>query len=197
MARQSKLNWDNERAGWLSRYRGRRKRFPGGSGKSDRQAYNAARESWKLWKQQVDLEIHREALAYLPDYHECLRGWEAAKEHGLSVDDSSVVEEAQARIDELKFELERKSPADFPPTTTTPPHCLRNTTSLTGISTISGMVLGPRITPGRCISLPATSFQRRESGWMLDSQLSRIERKAIPCSTISIYSCNTSESRWT
>lgn len=113
MPRETKLNWDKERNCWVSKYRKQRKRFPGGKGKSDREAYKKARQEWKLWKAEIDLITDQSTLEDIPGYLECFRGWEAALEHGRSVGDQLLIEKAESVIAELRKSADSDDPREL------------------------------------------------------------------------------------
>lgn len=122
MARDPQLNWDPERGSWRVRYKGRSCRFDGGSGKSDREAKKKAKEDWTVTRADIDRENADLAMTCLPDYEDCIRGWQAVQEHGRSVDDQTLVESAKEEIDGLQAELDKDQPRvlsseDFHPAT--------------------------------------------------------------------------------
>lgn len=124
MPRASKLNWDPRRGEWVSVYRGKKKRFAGGRGKSDRDAYQNAKHEWKKWRALVDLESDNVDVFDSPlGYPECLDGWECVKEHARFVGDEELLNSAQDRIDDLMTQLRDPNkaraltPSDFHPAT--------------------------------------------------------------------------------
>ena len=54
MSRPAKLNWDSARNRWKVVYRGRKYRFDGGAGKSDREAKKQAEGKWKRRRAEID-----------------------------------------------------------------------------------------------------------------------------------------------
>ncbi|MCD0462416.1 hypothetical protein [Roseiconus lacunae] len=122
MPRNSKLNWSTERSCWVSKYRGKRKRFPGGLGKSDREAYKAAKAAWLRWKADLDLLAMGDDIQLPADYENCIRGWEAVAEHARSVREDDLLAAAEHEIADLRVRgssaaPERLGPRDFHPAT--------------------------------------------------------------------------------
>jgi hypothetical protein len=78
-ARSVKLSWQTSaegsgRAGrWRKKYKGKIYYFPGGRGKSDREAYDAALAAWEKLKGKIDLTTPRR---HQRDYEATIDQWE-------------------------------------------------------------------------------------------------------------------------
>ena len=105
MARSFKLTWQGEsgRSGrWKKQYKGKFYYFPGGTGKSDRNAYFAALEAWEQLKVKIDATAPRK---YQQDYEKCIDQWEQVlawcNQHG----DKHNADQAAKRIAYLRRKL--------------------------------------------------------------------------------------------
>jgi integrase len=113
MPRTTKLTWQlgkNGRAGrWRKKYKGKIYYFPGGRGKSDREAYLAAVEAWEAKKLEVDRSAPR---PHQPEYEAVIETWEQVltwcRKHG----EGEVADEALAALESLRhrFEFHRLRP---------------------------------------------------------------------------------------
>lgn len=79
MPRSVKLTWvpgakGSGRSGrWRRKYKGKAYYFPGGAGKSDREAYDAAIDAWEKLKPKIDLTTPRK---HQRNYEKCIDQWE-------------------------------------------------------------------------------------------------------------------------
>jgi|GEM_PF-1073109 len=77
MATTAKLSWQAGSVGragrWKKKYKGKAHYFPGGRGKSDREAHGEAVKSWISLKAELDLNSPRR---YETDYQKAIREWE-------------------------------------------------------------------------------------------------------------------------
>lgn len=77
MARKFKLTWqpgsDSRRGRWRKIYRGKAYHFSGGSGKTDRQAYETALAEWDRLKLKIDASLPKPHQA---EYERAIREWE-------------------------------------------------------------------------------------------------------------------------
>ncbi|MFH1300814.1 MAG: hypothetical protein ABIK07_07105 [Planctomycetota bacterium] len=80
MARQPKLNWESARGKWKVEYRGKKHRFDGGLGKSDREAKRQAESEWKRLKAELDHEAIRNKPHRL-EYEAVIAEWNSVYTH--------------------------------------------------------------------------------------------------------------------
>lgn len=77
MPRNFKLTWQPDRDGrtgrWRKKYKGQRYYFPGGAGKYDREAYEAALDAWDNLKVKIDRDAPRK---HQEDYELAIDRWE-------------------------------------------------------------------------------------------------------------------------
>ena len=107
MARTFKLTWQQGAAGragrWRKKYKGKAYYFPGGRGKSDREAYAAALAAWEAKKQEIDgTAVNSLQL----DYEEAIEKWEDVLRWSRNHDDQSMAEEATDYLEKLRLRQE-------------------------------------------------------------------------------------------
>ncbi|MEA1951702.1 MAG: hypothetical protein U9N87_09970 [Planctomycetota bacterium] len=103
MPRNFKLTWQagsNGRKGrWRKKYKGRSHYFPGGGGKSDRDAYLAALEAWEKLKVRLDAEAPKPHQA---NYDRAIAEWELvlvwSRKHG----EETMADTAMAKLERLR-----------------------------------------------------------------------------------------------
>ena len=111
MPRKHKLTWQpgaNGRKGrWRKKYKGRSYYFPGGRGKSDREAYDTALEAWEKLKVRLDEEAPKPHQA---DYERAIVEWEFALSWSRKHGEDAMAATAMAKLDQLRKRLaDRKS----------------------------------------------------------------------------------------
>ncbi|QDT66664.1 tyrosine-type recombinase/integrase [Calycomorphotria hydatis] len=109
MARPPRLNWDDSRRKWRVVYRGKKYRFDGGTGKSDREAKRQAEVEWREVKTRLDLEAE-EAKPHRQEYRNVIAEWDNvlrwATEHG----DDMIASQAREKIHSLEERLSLRVP---------------------------------------------------------------------------------------
>jgi integrase len=109
MERTLQLTWQpgekNRKGRWRKRYQGGNFYFPGGRGKSDREAYQAALLEWQTIKKSLDAEVARR---FEPDYLAEIEQWERMLGWARQHDDTEHADLAAARVKNLKVRLGKK-----------------------------------------------------------------------------------------
>ncbi len=115
MPRNYKLTWQagsDRRAGrWRKKYKGRVYHFPGGRGKTDRDAYEAALGAWEQLKSRID------AAAPKPneeDYRRAIGEWESALSWCRKHNEESVANVAVEKLEGLRKNLAARKPIPVP-----------------------------------------------------------------------------------
>lgn len=111
MPRNPKLTWqpgaDGRTGRWRRKYKKKVYYFPGGRGKSDRQAYDAALAEWEKLKLRIDAEAPKPHQA---DYERAILEWEAiltwCRKHG----DEEMAETAVSKLDLFRKGLSSPKP---------------------------------------------------------------------------------------
>lgn len=115
MPREAKVRWDAGTNRWRLNYKGKKYRWPGVKGKSDREAYNFAVQSWKRQKLLIDANEFAKGFRLSGDYDGCIDGWEAALEAALATDDQDAAETANVELERLSAELNQEEPLPLTP----------------------------------------------------------------------------------
>ena len=106
MPRNYKLTWQsggNHQAGrWRKKYKGKVHHFPGGSGKSDRKAYEAAVAAWEALKVKIDAAAPR---PHERDYERAIDQWEQVLAWSNQHGDANYANCAATRLDTLRRRL--------------------------------------------------------------------------------------------
>ena len=109
MPRSPKLNWEPSRSKWKAVYRGKKYRFDGGTGKSDREAKKVAEAEFRKICGQVDAEVGQEK-PHRQEYERALEEWKSVLRWSIEHEDESNREIAERSITRLEGQLARKSP---------------------------------------------------------------------------------------
>ena len=111
MPRKRELTWqagNNGRSGrWRKKYRGAVYYFPGGNGKTDREAYIKALEQWKQQRAEIDAQI---AKPYEEDYQAAITEWVAVLNWSNQHGDQEYVALARHKVRELESRLTGSNP---------------------------------------------------------------------------------------
>jgi integrase len=105
MPRSIKLSWQagadgSGRAGrWRKKYKGEVYYFPGGKGKSDREAYDAALAAWEKLKGKIDLTTPRK---HQRDYEQCIGQWEQVLAFSNRYGDREHADQAVEKLTDLR-----------------------------------------------------------------------------------------------
>lgn len=105
MPRSVKLTWvsgakGSGRAGrWRRKYKGKVYYFPGGTGKSDREAYDAAIDAWEKLKVKIDVTTPRK---HQRDYEQCIDQWEQVLAWCNRYGDREYADQAVERLTDLR-----------------------------------------------------------------------------------------------
>lgn len=101
MSRPPKLNWEPARRKWKIEYKGKKYRFDGGTGKSDRKAKKLAEEEWKKIKAKVDQLVrpHQE------QYEQAIFEWERVLSWCAKHGDSETAQVATDKLESLQERL--------------------------------------------------------------------------------------------
>jgi integrase len=105
MGRKHKLTWQpgaGQAGRWRKNYRGKTLYFPGGSGKSDRAAYQAALEGFERRKREIDLSMGR---IHEAAYAACVDRWEDVLAWSLQNGDNHWAKRAENKLAELRKRL--------------------------------------------------------------------------------------------
>ncbi len=113
MARSPKLNWDAGRGKWRVVYQGKKFRFAGGAGKSDREAKKRAEMEWKKTKAQIDLDAES-AKPNWSKYQAAIAEWETVLAWCRQNPEAPMTQQmerfATAKIEQLRQRLEADQP---------------------------------------------------------------------------------------
>jgi integrase len=105
MPRSAKLSWQAPAEGsgrsgrWRKKYKGKSYYFPGGRGKSDREAYDAAWAAWEILKAQIDRTAPRK---HQREYEQAIGQWEAVLAWSNRNGEKDHVDLAEKRLDDLR-----------------------------------------------------------------------------------------------
>ena len=105
MGRKHKLTWQpgaGQRGRWRKNYRGKTFYFPGGRGKSDYAAYQAALEAFEDRKREVDLSMGR---IHEAAYATCIDRWGDVLSWSLQNGDNHWAKRAENKLTELRKRL--------------------------------------------------------------------------------------------
>jgi len=109
--RNYKLTWQagvNRRAGrWRKKYKGRVYHFPGGRGKTDRDAYEAALAAWEQLKSRIDADAPKPNEA---DYRRTIDEWESVLSWCRKHDEEQVADVAVEKLGRLRKNLAARKP---------------------------------------------------------------------------------------
>jgi integrase len=107
MSRSVKLTWQVGRDGrsgrWRKKYKGKTYYFPGGNGKSDREAYDTAVKQWEQTKVRLD---GAEPRKHQVEYESELKSWDQVYSWALQHGDTSVAQTAYEKRAELRSRME-------------------------------------------------------------------------------------------
>lgn len=162
-----KLTWQPRRHGagrWKKIYQGKTHYFPGGQGKSDREAYQAALTAWGQLKVALDAEAAA-AKPYKADYESAISSWANVLAWGQAYEQPAIVEKATAKIAELQTRLSMPSPR---------PVSLRGDQPISRLGMTAGMLMFPgadvdKITSGEAyqvaelLNVPEEMFEHPEN----------------------------------
>lgn len=109
MARPPKLNWDAARGKWRVVYQGKKYRFDGGSGKSDREARKRADVAWKQLKTKLDHQSEQ-AKPHRVEYENVIGEWESVLTWAVDHDDDTTAAVARDKIRDLQERLSERLP---------------------------------------------------------------------------------------
>lgn len=109
MARLAKLNWDSTRNKWKVVYKGRKYRFDGGTGKSDREARKRADVEWKRLRAQIDHESEL-AKPHRAEYESVIAEWTSVMTWSVDHGDDTMAEVARDKLKDLKERLDQRTP---------------------------------------------------------------------------------------
>lgn len=111
MPRNHKLTWQLGTGGrsgrWRKKYRGNVYYFPGGRGKTDREAYEAALAAWEKQKVEIDVAVPK---PHELDYKNAIHEWELVLTWSRKHDDEAMADKAIEKLSRLKKRLEMKKP---------------------------------------------------------------------------------------
>jgi len=111
MPRAIKLSWQpgiNGRQGrWRKKYKGQRYYFPGGRGKSDSDAYDAALAAWEKLKLRIDAAAPKPHQA---DYERAIAQWELVLAWCHKHREAEMADTALAKLDRLRNGLSAINP---------------------------------------------------------------------------------------
>ena len=103
MSRNFKLSWQPGSAGrkgrWRKKYQGRSYYFPGGRGKSDRAAYDAALVAWEKKKLRLDAAAPKPHQA---DYERSIAEWELVLSWSRKNGEEEMADTAMAKLERLR-----------------------------------------------------------------------------------------------
>lgn len=109
MSRPAALRWDAQRNKWKVVYQGKKYRFDGGDGKSDREAKRRADVDWKTLKAQLDYQTER-AKPHRVEYEKVIEEWSSVLAWSLEHDDHKYVAVARDKIASLERRLNQPVP---------------------------------------------------------------------------------------
>tara|TARA_R110001592_G_scaffold343250_1_gene633534 strand:- start:2722 stop:4212 length:1491 start_codon:yes stop_codon:yes gene_type:complete len=110
MARQPKLNWESGRGKWKVEYRGKKHRFDGGLGKSDREAKRQAESEWKRLKAELDHEAIRNKPHRL-EYEAVIAEWNSVLTWSVDHEDEITAALARDKLQDLEERLGDRVPS--------------------------------------------------------------------------------------
>ncbi|MCO8124584.1 site-specific integrase [Stieleria sp. TO1_6] len=106
--------WEPSTKSWRVRYKNQTYRYPGGTGKSDREAEQAAKRQWKEKRRQIDNEA-AESGERLEKFRGCIEEWRCVlnwlQNHGFGDDGSA--KKAAAAVADLQERIQ--DPSSEPP----------------------------------------------------------------------------------
>lgn len=110
MSRPPQLQWEPQRSKWKVVYHGKKYRFDGGSGKSDRVAKQRAEKAWKAKKAEID---HTAELAkpYRLEYEKVISEWNEVLSWSVDHGEEAAAAAARAKIRDLENRLGEPSPS--------------------------------------------------------------------------------------
>lgn len=115
MPRKRKLTWVRGAAGrqgrWRKKYRGKLYYFPGGKGKSDSEAYEAAVTAWEATKPRLDAAFPG---AHYEAYQVAIKQWEQVLNWSRSHNDDSMTDRALEKLRRLR-QAQRSRAKHAPP----------------------------------------------------------------------------------
>lgn len=109
MPRSPKLNWEPSRGKWKAVYRGKKYRFDGGAGKSDREAKKAAEAEFRRVRGLVDAEV-TDQKPWRQEYERALSEWKAVLRWSIENADLVNQQIAKDTIAKLDEQFKRKNP---------------------------------------------------------------------------------------
>lgn len=109
MPRPPALRWDNQRNKWKVVYQGKKYRFDGGSGKSDRNAKRNAELEWKQLRTRIDHDTER-SKPHRIEYDKVMAEWNAVLEWCVENGDEKEAAVARSKLGSLAERLAQKSP---------------------------------------------------------------------------------------
>ena len=109
MSRPPKLNWDTDRGKWKVVYRGRKYRFEGGTGKSDRDARRRAEADWKALKAQIDHEAEQ-TKPHRAEYQHVMAEWTSVLTWSVDHGDELTASVARGKLRDLEDRLCQRIP---------------------------------------------------------------------------------------
>lgn len=114
MARHAQLNWDSPRGKWKVVYQGKKYRFDGGTGRSDREAKKRAEAAWKQKRAEIDCASDSQK-PYREEYESHIEQWNLVLQWSLEHGDQTHAQTARDAIARLRRGLSKStpSPPDF------------------------------------------------------------------------------------
>ena len=109
MSRPAALRWDPQRGKWKVVYQGKKFRFDGGDGKSDREAKRRADADWKKLKAELDHQTER-AKPHRIEYEKVLQEWSSVLAWSLEHGDQTTAAVARDKIASLEQRLDQRVP---------------------------------------------------------------------------------------
>ena len=101
MARPPKLRWEPARGKWKVEYGGKKYRFDGGRGKSDREAKKQAETEWKKIKAKIDQDAQL-VRPYQEQYEKAIFEWERVLSWCTKNDDTETARLATDKLTSLR-----------------------------------------------------------------------------------------------
>lgn len=112
MPRTHKLTWQRGTEGrsgrWRKKYHGKVYHFPGGRGKSDREAYEAALSAWERQKVEIDVTAPKPHEA---EYKSAAHEWELVLTWSRKHNDEAMSEIAIEKLARLRRQLQTRKPS--------------------------------------------------------------------------------------
>jgi len=109
MARPPKLNWDASRSKWKVVYKGRKFRFDGGTGKSDRESKRRAEAEWKRLRTEIDHSLEL-AKPHRAEYETVIAEWASVLTWSVDHGDDAMAAVARDKLEDLKTRLDQRAP---------------------------------------------------------------------------------------